>query len=352
MEDMGLDNDDLDYLEVRKWLAGKGLEQLTPVFVAKEYTDVAVMGSMGLDNDDLDYLEITNQAHRDILTGKVQASRPPAPAPARSTPSATPEEQGVRQWLAGKGLEQLAPAFIEKEYTDVAVMEDMGLDNDDLDYLEITNKSHRDILGTTPGRSNTSQLPSAAPGNVATVAAMVNQPQPPRVDPKEQSVRKWLADKGLEQLTPIFMTKEYTDVAVMGSMGLDTDDLDYLGITNQAHRDILTGRVQAVRAPKTPRAPSPAPASQQESQAERDEFARKEALAAAMLADDSDGDEEPTEVGRWLKGLGLERYTNSFLEKEYNDVGVMLEMGLDDNDLDFLEITDLQARSVLKKVNK
>ena len=57
---------------------------------------------------------------------------------------------------------------------------------------------------------------------------------------EERALREWLAAKGLEELTEVFMMKEYTDVGVMSEMGLDADDLDYLGISDPAHRDILT----------------------------------------------------------------------------------------------------------------
>merc|ERR1711934_414615 len=103
----------------------------------------------------------------------------------------------------------------------------MGLDEDDLDYLGITNKMHRDIL---QGRAKQQPTPAPAPA------------KPPA--PEEAAVRRWLGQKGLEQLASTFVEKEYTDVAVMTEMGLDEDDLDYLGITNKMHRDILQGRAK------------------------------------------------------------------------------------------------------------
>ena len=56
----------------------------------------------------------------------------------------------IKIWLATKGLAHLTPKFIEKEYTDVAVITEMGLDDEDLDYLEITDEQHRAVLQGNP----------------------------------------------------------------------------------------------------------------------------------------------------------------------------------------------------------
>ena len=56
---------------MRAWLSEKGLEELAPVFVAKDYCDVDLMKKIGLDNDDLDFLEIHDAKKRAILTGNL-----------------------------------------------------------------------------------------------------------------------------------------------------------------------------------------------------------------------------------------------------------------------------------------
>lgn len=82
---------------VRGWLAKKGLEELTPAFVSKEYCDVALMNEIGLDDDDLDHLEISDPTHRAILQGKqAAASEKPAapkPAPTAVKPVALPKKR-------------------------------------------------------------------------------------------------------------------------------------------------------------------------------------------------------------------------------------------------------------------
>ena len=56
------------------------------------------------------------------------------------------EETAVRDWLAEKALEELTAAFVSNGYCDVELMKDMGLDDDDLDFLEITDLTQREIL--------------------------------------------------------------------------------------------------------------------------------------------------------------------------------------------------------------
>merc|ERR1711998_195136 len=70
----------------------------------------------------------------------------------------------VRQWLAGKGLEHLAESFIMKEYCDVEVMKEMGLDEDDLDFLEVTDAEERAIL---LGKASAKPAPKAPKAEAA-----------------------------------------------------------------------------------------------------------------------------------------------------------------------------------------
>ena len=91
---------------MRGWLAGYGLEELTEVFVSKDYTDVELMKKIGVDDDDLDFLEINDATQRAILQGKQQPkkdnaakksskSAEPAPAPAQ-TESSKPKPSAYR----------------------------------------------------------------------------------------------------------------------------------------------------------------------------------------------------------------------------------------------------------------
>ena len=57
------------------------------------------------------------------------------------------------------------------------------------------------------------------------------------------NVQNWLAAKGLAELAPIFIEKKYTDVAAMDAVGIDDDDLNYLGIHDKQHRAVLKGEV-------------------------------------------------------------------------------------------------------------
>merc|ERR1719424_950569 len=184
------------------------------------------MTEMGLDDDDLDFLEITDTKERATLSGKAA----PAAKPAAAKPTVTPEETAVRKWLSAKGLGHLTQTFMEKEYTDVGVMTEMGLDDDDLDFLEITDAKEREMLSG-----------KAAPAPAAK----------PTVTPEETAVRKWLSAKSLGHLTQSFMEKEYTDVSVMTEMGLDDDDLDYLETTDAKERATLSGKAAPAPAPAT-----------------------------------------------------------------------------------------------------
>merc|ERR1740117_1760708 len=140
------------------------------------------MTEMGLDDDDLDFLEITDAKERAMLSGK--AAPAPAAKPAAAKPTVTPEEAAVRKWLSAKSLGHLTQSFVEKEYTDVAVMTEMGLDDDDLDFLEITDAKERAMLSG-----------KAAPAPAAK----------PAVTLEKTAVRKWLSAKGLGHLTQTFL---------------------------------------------------------------------------------------------------------------------------------------------------
>ena len=70
----------------------------------------------------------------------MQALCPAAPSPAN------PAEAGVRAWLSGLGLEELTSQFVSKEYTDVELMKKIGVDDDDLDLIGITDPTQRAIL--------------------------------------------------------------------------------------------------------------------------------------------------------------------------------------------------------------
>ena len=58
----------------------------------------------------------------------------------------TPEEADLRAWLARKGLAELTPIFVAKMYTDIELMDQVGLEDADLNFLEITNREIRATL--------------------------------------------------------------------------------------------------------------------------------------------------------------------------------------------------------------
>merc|ERR1712086_273596 len=108
---------------------------------------------------ELDFLEITDTTQRAILQGK-QAAASKKPAAAKAEPKAaakavSAEETAVRGWLAEKGLEELTSAFVSKDYCDVALMREIGLDDDDLDWLEINDPQHRATLRSLAAAATT-----------------------------------------------------------------------------------------------------------------------------------------------------------------------------------------------------
>merc|ERR1712166_1378219 len=100
------------------------------------------------------------------------------------------EETAVRGWLAEKGLEELTSAFVSKEDCDVELMQKIGLDDDDLDFLEITDATQRAILQGKQAAA--SMKPAAAKAEPKAAAKAVSA--------EETAVRGWLAEKGLEEL--------------------------------------------------------------------------------------------------------------------------------------------------------
>ena len=121
-------------------------------------------------------------------------------------------------------------------------------------------------------------------------------------------------------------------------MGLDDDDLDFLEITDAKERAMLSGNAALA---------SPTKQLSFTEQQEMDDWDAKERAAAAMLGDSSDED-AGSAIGNWLAARGLGHLEKAFVEHEYTDVPVLDEMGLDDDDLDFLEISDAKERAILQ----
>ena len=59
------------------------------------------------------------------------------------------------------------------------------------------------------------------------------------VEQTDPRLYKWLQAMQLEHLTAKFTRNGYTDVDLMCKMGLDDDDLDFLGIDSAEHREVL-----------------------------------------------------------------------------------------------------------------
>ena len=55
-------------------------------------------------------------------------------------------------------------------------------------------------------------------------------------------VRDWLAGLQLEHLTELFEEKGYTDVEAIKEMGLDDEDMLFLGISDEREQTLLTGK--------------------------------------------------------------------------------------------------------------
>ena len=56
---------------------------------------------------------------------------------------------------------------------------------------------------------------------------------------KPDNVETWLDAKGLSHLLGVFVAKGYTDLATIRELGLDKDDIDFLGITNVDEQALL-----------------------------------------------------------------------------------------------------------------
>ena len=68
----------------------------------------------------------------------------------------------------------------------------------------------------------------------------------------QNSIHDWLAEKGLAELAPTFIEKKYTDVAAINAVGLDDDDLNYLGIQDLRQRAVLKGDPEPPASPEAP----------------------------------------------------------------------------------------------------
>merc|ERR1711865_319474 len=90
-----------------------------------------------------------------------------------------------------------------------------------------------------------SKKPAAAKAEPKAAAKAEPKAAAKAVSAEETAVRGWLAEKGLEELTSAFVSKEYCDVELMKKIGLDDDDLDFLEITDATQRAILQGKQAA-----------------------------------------------------------------------------------------------------------
>ena len=205
---------------IRSWLKRIDLEDQMEAFLKTGFTDVDKL-KKGLDDEDLDDLEIDDEEVREKLktntvieadfpdaselksltpAERIKAQKKAAAATKKAgkaagnvKPKVKSKEALLREWLSGMRLEHLAKVFMEKEYTDVKVMSQMGLDDDDLDYLEITDAKERSTL-------KKGALGAPVPSKAAAAK--------PTVTPEEAAVRQWLSAKSLGHLTQTFMEKE------------------------------------------------------------------------------------------------------------------------------------------------
>ncbi|KAG5189852.1 hypothetical protein JKP88DRAFT_252684 [Tribonema minus] len=78
-------------------------------------------------------------------TGKT-ARAPASTAPLPHRQGAFMLHQTVEQWLASLKLDHLLPTFISAGYTDMLMIQELGLNRDDFAYLGITGKAERRVL--------------------------------------------------------------------------------------------------------------------------------------------------------------------------------------------------------------
>jgi len=177
------------------------------------------------------------------------------------------------------------------------------------------------------------------------------------VSDEERAVRDWLGARGLEHLTSKFIDKQYVDVDAIIKVGLDDDDLDFLEINDPQHRVVLKAQHPLEVETK------PREAVQEISVHDMNQWDKKEALAASMLAeeelahfdgltyvssDSSLAQSNLSGVRGWLSGLGLAELGERFVEKGYDDLSAILKMGLDEEDFEWLGVQDATTQKVLR----
>eukprot|EP00656_Telonema_subtile_P044885 TRINITY_DN51146_c0_g1_i1.p1 TRINITY_DN51146_c0_g1~~TRINITY_DN51146_c0_g1_i1.p1 ORF type:complete len:232 (-),score=79.03 TRINITY_DN51146_c0_g1_i1:16-711(-) len=115
-----LTEDDMDFMDIPE--AKRGLLRLSP----KEYVERILEPYKDKYNDD----------------GTLKIKEPPK----TELDLAKEELEGAKkevlvEWLAEIGLAELEPMFVSRDYCDVAVLKEMGMDDEDFDFLKITDLS-------------------------------------------------------------------------------------------------------------------------------------------------------------------------------------------------------------------
>ena len=214
------------------------------------------------------------------------------------------------------------------------------LNEEDMDFMDVVNEATRSILRLSPkeyckkvleGLPNPSEYLGDYEGaSHQRVKTDLEATKAESDKQKQQRVLDWLTQIDLPQLMSHFTASDYCDVDVLLEMGLDDEDLDFLNIHDPTHRKILKQHTGPKALP-TPAAAAAAPAKQID--------------ASAVIESTVGG----ISVVDWLQGLGLEKHVATFQAQGYDNVEMVLEMGLEDSDLDFLSVVDQGERDALKK---
>ena len=255
-----------------------------------------------------------------------------AALPAASVPHAK-----LHQWLAQLGLEPLATAFIEKDYVDMAVIQEMGLDEEDLDYLEISDPEQRAVLLAqrtakelvTPTAAAGAQLVAPTEGEVAAATVDCQPDATELVPPNTEHDAEQDTEQDAEQ-----------DAGPAPRSMLDWDLL----IKDLSDEDADEGSAkQAKKAAAPSKPPVPAQPKRRRWDPSQVHEARWQGVVRRLRA----ASVPHAKLHQWLAQLGLEPLAAAFIEKDYVDMAVIQEMGLDEEDLDYLEISDPEQRAVL-----
>ena len=376
---------------VRGWLAEKGLEELTSTFVNKDYCDVELMKEIGLDDDDLDFLEINDATQRAILQ-EVQTAASKKPVAVMAGPKAARSKPIICcDWCNKSFYEECENIWncdkcCKSSYNNckgVSVCD--GCNKQYCNYSTCrevhTSSCPQQELRSSANATVTPNRRASAPGTLIRAGSRGRNPAPLASAPASEEEQQAQQPAPTEGLVPTdgMVSTEGTATPTTTQESAPLASAPASEEEQQAQQPapteglVPTGGMVSTEGTATPTttqesAPlASAPASEEEQQAQQP--APTEGLVptdgmvstegtVAVEAEPKDAAKttaeamsaEETTVRGWLAEKGLEELTSTFVNKDYCDVELMKEIGLDDDDLDFLEINDATQRAILQEV--